>query len=245
MHNLSHPGVRFTVKVITDRFVWFCVVFHIKDYCSWARSCLQCQKYDLSNSRFEHVNIDIVGSLPISDGSSYYLSCIDCYSRWFKIFFMVDMSAETVARTLLNGWILRLGFPFKITTDKELQFQSILLREMELLLGIKHPASNVIIERRHRELNAGIKCYEIYNWCTVLRLILLGMRKIHRTNLNAVPDDLLVSRIKHIPQISFVKNKKIVCLTYNRYLLPITINQLFLFIKNYLIVLMCSYGNML
>nr|VZI02162.1 unnamed protein product [Spirometra erinaceieuropaei] len=41
LHNLSHPGVRATVKLLTDRFVWPNIN---RDVRRWTRSCLPCQR---------------------------------------------------------------------------------------------------------------------------------------------------------------------------------------------------------
>ncbi|RVE51202.1 hypothetical protein evm_004167 [Chilo suppressalis] len=40
-HNMSHPGVQPTTKLITDRFVWSSVK---KDCRDWVRSCISCQR---------------------------------------------------------------------------------------------------------------------------------------------------------------------------------------------------------
>nr|VZI12855.1 unnamed protein product [Spirometra erinaceieuropaei] len=69
LHNLSHPGVRATVKLITDRFVWPNIN---RDVRRWTRSCLPCQRakthrhtitppgtFATPDARFSHVHIDL------------------------------------------------------------------------------------------------------------------------------------------------------------------------------------------
>nr|VZI36318.1 unnamed protein product [Spirometra erinaceieuropaei] len=69
LHNLSHSGVRATVKLITDRFVWPNIN---RDVRRWTRSCLPCQRakthrhtitppgtFATPDARFSHVHIDL------------------------------------------------------------------------------------------------------------------------------------------------------------------------------------------
>ncbi|TNN10300.1 Retrovirus-related Pol polyprotein from transposon 17.6 [Schistosoma japonicum] len=46
LHNLSHPGIRATRKLITDRFCWPKMNKDIKE---WARTCIACQKNKVIN----------------------------------------------------------------------------------------------------------------------------------------------------------------------------------------------------
>ena len=90
-HNLSHPGIRATVRLVTSRFIWRNAN---KDVREWARSCLQCQRSKVTrhtksplgvftspDARFQHVHADLVGPLPPSKGAIYLLTCIDRFSR--------------------------------------------------------------------------------------------------------------------------------------------------------------------
>ncbi|GFY40986.1 transposon Tf2-9 polyprotein [Trichonephila inaurata madagascariensis] len=78
LHALLHPGVRASLKMVAERYVWPAMR---QDVALWARTCLQCQrskvarhtrseieKFELSSSRLEHVHIDLVGPLPPPEG---------------------------------------------------------------------------------------------------------------------------------------------------------------------------------
>ncbi|GFW76070.1 hypothetical protein TNCV_2057171 [Trichonephila clavipes] len=70
MHNLSHPGIRRSVHLMKQRFVWPSIS---SDVAKWARHCLACQKskihrhtrsplssFQEPSQRFDHVHLDLI-----------------------------------------------------------------------------------------------------------------------------------------------------------------------------------------
>ena len=90
-HDLSHPGVKASIHLLTQRFVWHNIK---KDVAKWARQCLKCQRskvqrhtrpplehIPMPNRHFCHVHVDLVGPLPPPEGHAYILTAVDRFTR--------------------------------------------------------------------------------------------------------------------------------------------------------------------
>jgi len=198
MHNLSHPGVRASRRLISARFVWRGLSRDVRDYC---RSCLSCQrgkilrhvnlrpeKIDIPFRRFSHIHVDLVGPLPSSHGFTYLFTCIDRSTRWPEAIPLTGISATECASALFHGWISRFGVPTTITSDRGTQFTSSLWSATCSLLEIKHrtttafhPQSNGMVERFHRQLKNSLRArLASSNWFEHLPWVLLGLRSAPR-----------------------------------------------------------------
>lgn len=216
VHNLSHPGSRSSVKMITQRFVWPKMK---ADISSWAKSCIACQKskigrhtkttigtFPVPKERFDYVSIDIVGPLPSSRGFRYCVTCIDRFTRWAEAIPIEDITAETVANAFLHGWVSRFGVPSQLTTDQGRQFESSLFREFAKVIGTKvihttsyHPQANGQIERWHRILKNAIKCHTDTNWVDALPLVLLGLRSAINSDVGYSPAEMTYGTSLQLP----------------------------------------------
>lgn len=126
-HNLAHPGIRSTVHLITNRFFWPLMKSDIK---VWTRACIPCQRAKIhwhtktptihipvDNSRFSHIQLDLIGSLPNSQGCTHCLTMIDRFTRWTEAKPLNNIEAATVTQAFYKTWITRFGAPNKIMTD--------------------------------------------------------------------------------------------------------------------------------
>lgn len=224
LHNLSHPGRKVSIKLVSERYVW---PFMRKDCSNWTKNCQACQKskvsrhnkssigqFPLVTRRFAEIHIDIVGPLPPSNGQRYLLTCVDRFSRWMEAFPMSNSTSDTICETFMNGWVSRFGSPDIIHTDRGRQFTSNNFRCLTQFLGSKikfstsyHPQSNGLVERFHRTLKAAISCQEESQWTKVLPLILLGLRSSIKYSLNYSPAEMIYGETLHLPGQFFNESK--------------------------------------
>lgn len=208
LHNLSVQLQSATSKLVQQRFVWPYLHRDCKDF---VKHCIPCQKSKIQrhtkaptskfiteSNRSHHINVDIVGPLPPSNGFTYLLTIIDRATRWTEAVPTSDMTAETIANAIIKGWISRFGLPYRITTDQGRQFESLLFKQLNSILGIDHyrttayhPQANGLIERFHRSLKASLKAKLSIDWSDELPLVLLGLRSAVKADINASPAELV------------------------------------------------------
>ena len=197
LHDLCHPGIKATIRLLNTRYYWENMRNDIKKWCS---ECLDCQKAKVTRhtkkaikdipyptQRFSMVHMDIVGPLEPEEDSNprkarYLLTVIDAHTRWLEAIPMVNISSETVCNAFLLNWVARFGPPLHLTTDRGTQFTSEVAKKLTELLGIHHirttahnPRANGMVERSHRTLKASLKARG-RNWLHQLPIVLLGLR---------------------------------------------------------------------
>jgi transposase InsO family protein len=209
LHNAGHPGRRATKRLVSSRFVW---PYMAKQITQWAAECLPCQRAKTTvhaqpppaamavpAHRFTHINIDIVGPLPVSSGFTHLLTIIDRSSRWPEAVPLSTTTAAACASALFHHWISRFGVPAAITSDRGVQFTSSLWSAMCSMFTIRHvqtpayhPQANGAIERLHRRLKDSLRArLASADWYHHLPWTMLALRAASRDDTSPSPAELL------------------------------------------------------
>ena len=215
-HNLSHPGVKASIKLLTKNVIWPSIN---KDVKIMAQQCIACQKskvfrhtksplgsFKLPSQRFSQIHLDIIGPLPISENQRYCVTLIDRYTRWPEAIPVPDITAATVAFAVYNSWISRFGVPESIVTDQGTQFESQLFTELSQLLGFQrlrtasyNPKCNGMLERWHRTVKSAIMCHNRTDWTRILPSVLLGLRTSFSEELQSTAAELTFGCSLRVP----------------------------------------------
>ncbi len=199
MHNLAHPGIRATRRLISSRYVWPGLASQVA---AWCRDCQQCQRAKVTSQpasppglianpiqRFSHIHIHLVGPLPASrKGFTHLFTAVDRSTHWAEAIRLRSTSAACCAEALIGGWVARFGVPEHITSDRGRQFCSSVWDALTHQLGVKmrfttpyHPQSNGVVERFHRRLKDALRARSAdTDWYQHLPWVLLGLRAAPR-----------------------------------------------------------------
>jgi len=216
VHSLSHPSIRQSRKLVTERFYWPSMNAEVGEM---AKNCVDCQTAKVQSHikltpvpiavppvRFKEVNCDIVGPLPTTkEGYKYLLTAIDRFSRFPEAYPLKTVTAEVVTDTLHREWFSRYGYPDTIYTDQGVQYASALFKQFCSLTKTAHvmttpynPRANGMIERFHRTLKHAIMARGT-DWYDSLPFVLLGLRTTEKEDLKCSPAELVYGVKPRLP----------------------------------------------
>ncbi|KRY50466.1 Retrovirus-related Pol polyprotein from transposon [Trichinella britovi] len=124
----GHLGKKKTLWKIRQRFYWPDLS---EDVADWCRKCPECNQRKSGNKHhrgqlepqiapypMSRIGVDIIGPFQRTErGNKYILTVQDYFSKWPEAYPIPDMTASTVARTLVNEFICRYGAPESLHTN--------------------------------------------------------------------------------------------------------------------------------
>ena len=122
VHSLSHPGIRASIQLICERFVWEGMQ---KDIAEFTRAYVFCQqsKIHRHNSaslqsflqpdlRFSAKHCNLVGPLYESCGDTYLLTIIDRFTKHLECIPLREITVKACADSFVLNWVARLPGQF-------------------------------------------------------------------------------------------------------------------------------------
>ena len=216
----GHLGISRTIARVRARFYWLGYKQDIINKCDTCHVC-QARKMPVKPTKaplkpcivgipMERIQIDLVTPLPETySGNKHVLSVTCCFTKWTESYPLKNITAETVASTLVDQFICRFGVPKIIHSDQGAQFTSQLFQELCKLLGIDktrttafHPESDGLIERTQRTIEDMLSKYietNQRNWDEVLPLLLMAFRSSKQESSNFSPCMMMLGREVDLP----------------------------------------------
>ena len=119
---------------------------------------------EIPDQVFQFLQMDVLGLfVPTKSKKKYIISFICQASRWIEAYAISNLSAQTIARILVD-LCSRIGIPSQIICDQAGAFKSELMNKICEISGIKlnysilhHPKSHGLVERGQQSLLRMIK----------------------------------------------------------------------------------------
>ncbi len=208
----GHQGIHRMANKIGQQYKWLGMRKDVQDY---VRKCKICQTAKTgglhkqpmqitSNSRtqFSKIHVDSVGPLFESrEGYKYIFTFEDELTRYFGAVPLIDHTADSVARALVEHVILRFGQPEIILSDSGVEFINALFAKITKLLSVRHhrtspyhAQSNGLLERNHATLKAIIRSQTnnvVANWPEFVPFAVFVINSSINRSTNYTPHELV------------------------------------------------------
>lgn len=124
-----------------------------------------------SSEPLELVCIDILDVGPSQAGNKYICVMVDHFTKYVVAEPIPDKSADSVAKVFIENFVLKLGAPQKIHSDRGKEFLNATMAEISKILGVERsftagydPQANGLVERINRVLIGMLEKTTASNW---------------------------------------------------------------------------------
>ena len=217
IHTLSHPSIRATVQLVTEKFVWHAMK---KDITAWTRTCVSCQRskihrhtkasvgsFHQPTRRFGHIHVDIVGPLPSSEGKRYLFTIIDRSTRWPEAIPMEEPMEEICTGvpqgSILGPLFFSVYINDLITVSKRLNF---LMYADDTTIYFNYEDFDLLtretdINRELEKVNIWLKLNKLSLNTQKTKLMLFHRKQKHFDKISVVINGI---EIEHVPSFNFL-----------------------------------------
>lgn len=216
----GHAGINRMTNNIKKYYFWPGMV---KDISNFVKKCSSCQKHKYSRnikepmvitttakSAFEKLYLDIVGPIDKDNDEFSYILTLQCeLTKFVEAYPLKTKDTVTVAKTLVENFILRYGIPREIATDRGSEFISSTMKEVCKLLQIKqlqatayHHESIGSLENSHKVLGAYLRSLtekQLSSWSSWLSYWCFSYNTTVHTETKYTPFELVFGKVCNIP----------------------------------------------
>ena len=211
----GHQGVDRTKEYMKQKYFWHRMGRDIKQYVAYCQACNTHKAAHRKNKHpqiqsqagfpLERIHMDFMGPFPTSSrGNKYILVMVDNFTKWCEVIPLESQTAEVTAKTAVNEFFCRMGYPDQIVSDQGSNFEAELFRNMCKLLKIHkkrttayRPSANGQAERMNRTLLNAIRCFvnkQQNDWDLYLPQIASALRATVNRNTGFTPNRLMLGR---------------------------------------------------
>ena len=215
-----HPGISKMLQEIRQKYYYPGIAKYVK---KWVEGCETCAKdkrvpnkviipellnlpeWDLGPE--DAMQLDLLSNLPTSGGYQTVMTAIDVFSRYLFAYPLIEATATSVAKVIIDIMTKHSYLPTTLITDKGSAFTSKILEEITEILGItlkcattKHPQTIGKLERTHASLKTNLKMASgeyRRQWHKYLPLAVLNYNTTYHASIGCEPSKVFHGRIPY------------------------------------------------
>ena len=181
------------------------------------------QLMEVPSIPFSTMGCDLLGRFPKSDDNKFYIIvCTDHATRYVVTGALEDITAQTVAKFIIEKILLIFGAPMNILTDQGKQFTSALMQSVlhtmsttHIRTSTYHPQTNAVVENFNKTLATMLSMYcksDQTNWPDSLPYITFGYNTVEHQSAKFSPYRLLFGREARYP-VDVLLRAPVMCVT--------------------------------
>ena len=167
----GHPGRYKTQELITRNYWWPYIQSDVRWYVKGCQPCQQAkmrkgkihallQPNTIPEQPWEHITIDFITRLPISQGYNAIMVVVDWFTKYVIVIpTTAEISSMGTAKLFRNNVWKQFGIPWKVISDQGPQFAAQFMKDLHQLVGTKtnistayHPQTDSQTERMNQEI---------------------------------------------------------------------------------------------
>ena len=223
LHEHPHTGMKITYNTFKQNYYipflekWLSIFIHDSIECQRNKHFNMKIQIAPTQSFSEHapsfnyrISMDSNGPItPLSHNKSYIHVIIDAFSHFVVTVPIKSNNAKTSIKTLLHHWIIKLGPPIYLVTDRGSEYVNKEMAHLCTLMGIRHsprtaysPWTNGLVEVQNRNLGTHLRMFlhdTPKDWAFQVHMYAYAHNSQPLSELNISPHEIVFHTRPRIP----------------------------------------------